>query len=121
MRKITQDAARAFKQGKNFSRDNTRVEVKKDLRFADDLEESEYVNVTQLYLHGHCIAEQTVNSLHISLCGWPTMTTRERLNGLLDTLNIQKHLYQKKHEQYIFDRSTQTSEPFPSNGYRRVA
>tara|TARA_Y100001937_G_scaffold11953_1_gene14965 strand:+ start:3061 stop:3405 length:345 start_codon:yes stop_codon:yes gene_type:complete len=114
MRKITQDAARAFKQGKKFSRDNTRVEVKKDLRFADD-------NVTQLYLHGHCIAEQTVNSLHISLCGWPTMTTRERLNGLLDTLNIQKHLYQKKHEQYIFDRSTQTSEPFPSNGYQRVA
>ena len=97
MRKITQDAARAFKQGKNFSRDNTRVEVKKDLRFPDD-------NVTQLYLHGHCIAEQTVNSLHISLCGWPTMTTRERLNGLL-----------------IFDRSTQTSEPFPSNGYQRIA
>jgi hypothetical protein len=114
MRKITQDAARAFKQGKNFSRDNTRVEVKKDLRFADD-------NVTQLYLHGHCIAEQTVNSLYISLCGWPTMTTRERLNGLLDTLNIQKRLYQEKHEQYIFDRSTQTSEPFPSNGYQRVA
>jgi len=114
MRKITQDAARAFKQGKNFSRDNTRVEVKKDLRFPDD-------NVTQLYLHGHCIAEQTVNSLHISLCGWPTMTTRERLNGLLDTLNIQKHLYQEKHEQYIFDRSTQTSEPFPSDGYQRVA
>jgi len=114
MRKITQDAARAFKQGKNFSRDNTRVEVKKDLRFEDD-------NVTQLYLHGHCIAKQTVNSLHISLCGWPTMTTRERLNGLLDTLNIQKHLYQEKHEQYIFDRSTQTSEPFPSNGYQRVA
>jgi len=114
MRKITQDAARAFKQGKNFSRDNTRVEVKKDLRFPDD-------NVTQLYLHGHCIAEQTVNSLHISLCGWPTMTTRERLNGLLDTLNIQKHLYQDKHEQYIFDRSTQTSEPFPSSGYQRVA
>jgi len=114
MRKITQDAARAFKQGKNFSRDNTRVEVKKDLRFPDD-------NVTQLYLHGHCIAEQTVNSLHISLCGWPTMTTRERLNGLLNTLNIQKCLYQKKHEQYIFDRSTQTSEPFPSNDYQRVA
>ena len=114
MRKITQDAARAFKQGKNFSRDNTRVEVKKDLRFADD-------HVTHLYLPGHCIAEQTVNSLHISLCGWPTMTTRERLNGLLDTLNIQKHLYQEKHEQYIFDRSNQTSEPFPSNGYQRVA
>ena len=114
MRKITQDAARAFKQGKKFSRDNTRVEVKKDLRFAD-------ANVTQLYLHGHCIAEQTVNSRHISLCGWPTMTTRERLNGLLDTLNIQKYLYQEKHEQYIFDRSNQTSEPFPSNGYQRVA
>ena len=114
MRKITQDAARAFKQGKKFSRDNTRVEVKKDLRFADD-------NVTQLYLHGHCISVQTVNSLHISLCGWPTMTTRERLNGVLDTLNIQKYLYQEKHEQYIFDRSNQTSEPFPSNGYQRVA
>ena len=115
MRKITQDAARAFKQGKNFSRDNTRVEVKKDL-YCDVSG-----NVTQLYLHGHCIAEQTVNSLHISLCGWPTMTTRERLNGLLDTLNIQKHLYQEKHEQYIFDRSNQTSEPFPTNGYQRIA
>ena len=111
MRKITQDAARAFKQGRKFSRNNTTVEV-----YKQNDEHWRY-----LRLHGNCIAKQLNGELQISLCGWPTMTTRERLNGLLDTLNIQKHLYQEKHEQYIFDRSTQTSEPFPSNGYQRVA
>ena len=112
MRKITQDAARAFKQGKNFSRDNTLVLCEVDWNNKP---------VKQLFLHGHLIAEESNKRLRISLCGWPTMTTRERLNGLLETLNIQKGLYQSKHEQYIYDRCTQTSEPFPANESKHVA
>ena len=48
MRKITQDAARAFKQGRKFSRNNTTVEV-----YKQNDEHWRY-----LRLHGNCIAKQ---------------------------------------------------------------
>lgn len=57
-----------------------------------------------MVLHGHTIALRSVRSpelLTISMCGWATPTTRERLNGLLpDGLRIVQHsgdqLFQKR-------------------------
>lgn len=72
MRKITDKAARAFMTGTGMRGDNTAVQV-----------EGEDV---LLQLHGHTIARRRLyrgNSLQVSLCGWGTVTTRERLNGIL--------------------------------------
>lgn len=72
MRKITDKAARAFMTGTEMRGDNTAVQV-----------EGEDVLLT---LHGHTIARRRLyrgNSLQVSLCGWGTVTTRERLNGIL--------------------------------------
>lgn len=72
MRKITDKAARAFMTGTEMRGDNTAVQV-----------EGEDV---LLQLHGHTIARRRLyrgNSLQVSLCGWGTVTTRERLNGIL--------------------------------------
>ena len=69
MRKITQDAIRAFRNGFTFKRDNTEVRILDNSR--------------QLRLHGNVIAEMDrTGLLWISSGGWQTNTTKERLNGL---------------------------------------
>lgn len=63
-RTITIEAIRAFENGRNYCKSNTMV--KNDA----------------LYLWGNKIAYKENNKLFISLCGYNTVTTRERLNGL---------------------------------------
>jgi len=107
MRKITYDAARAFLDGKSLTIGNT------------------HTDGTNLYLHGNMIATTGKDhpggllyssparlgqgwkfgpvkngELKITLAGWPTVTTRERLNGVLELAGIKYRLYQKNHEQY---------------------
>ena len=100
MRKITYKAARAFIEGRNFSRGNTSVTihhgfycVRNNLDYPDGMRKA-------FYLHGNCIAEQTPNGLGITLADWPTTTTRDRLNGLLTELGKCEGVWQHKHEQY---------------------
>ena len=76
MRKITQDAIRAFREHKKFKRGNTEVKVSKSTLFAE------------LRLHGNTIAKSGIfEGLMISTAGWNTVTTKERLNGF-DEVNI---------------------------------
>ena len=71
MRQITIDAIRAFNNNYKFKRSNTEVRI-----FGYD------TNVTQLILHGNIIAYKDNTGTYISTCGWHTVTTKERLNGL---------------------------------------
>jgi hypothetical protein len=70
MRKITQQAINAFNNKEIFSKDNTRVDV--------------YLGgETALFLHNNLIATKDCKGvLNVSLAGWATPTTKERLNGL---------------------------------------
>ena len=55
-----------------------------------------------LWLHNNAIARWKYNirnnvyALEVSFAGWPTATTRERLNGLPNV-----HVFQRDHEQYL--------------------
>jgi hypothetical protein len=86
LRKITRDAATAFVQGKRFKRDNTEVR--------DGF----------MMLHNNAIAWLAPRSQKplLSMCGWGTPTTRERINGLLEVLGIPARLHQQGHEQYVY-------------------
>jgi hypothetical protein len=90
MRKITQQAIEALERGEYFKLNNTEVEP---IYFRDGSPMSVY-----LRLHGHNIARWTpeTGELLITLAGWPTPTTRERLNGLDGV-----HITQRKGEQYL--------------------
>lgn len=68
MRKITEQAIRAFNNNEKFTSGNTKVRV-------------EY-GVTRLLLWDNTIAHKKNGNLFVSLCGYNTVTTRERLNGL---------------------------------------
>tara|TARA_R110002012_G_scaffold157184_1_gene318265 strand:- start:1189 stop:1530 length:342 start_codon:yes stop_codon:yes gene_type:complete len=73
MRKITSDAVDAFENFESFKRSNTSVCITK--RNGEPVRAS-------LILHGHEIAEKRKVGLKITLAGYNTRTTRERLNGI---------------------------------------
>lgn len=104
MRKITEEALRAFYKGEKFKKSNTEVKIIKSM--------NKIIRV-ELLLHGNVIAYQnwthfsnTVPSsfgdmkisknLWITAAGWRTNTTKERLNGL-NGVNI----YQKDFQWYL--------------------
>ena len=90
MRKITRQITEAFanKQAKRSGNDEVTITNDSEVR---------------LYLHRNKIAEHVIgtNILTVTLAGWGTNTTRERLCGLMRTLNLPIHFTQHKHEQYI--------------------
>lgn len=81
MRQITYDAIRAFENGYNFKRGNTRVIVGQYY--------GEYS--VRLLLHGNLIAERTSNGVYIQDGGWQSNTTKERLNGLSGVNIVQRN------------------------------
>ena len=94
MRKISRLAARAFIEGREFHRDNTSVRIEQ--RTPEDSHPNR-----RLYLHGNLIAEYTnAKGLRITLAGWGTPTTRERLHTLLKEMGKDEGVWQHKFDQY---------------------
>ena len=77
MRKITMDATEALYKGRDFKQGNTQV-----LAFFD---------FTELRLFGNLIARVGGDGIFVTLAGWNTVTTRERLNGVLSELGLSIH------------------------------
>jgi len=84
MRKITQQAVRAFYANEVFNSANTKVTT------------SGQGNVTCLWLHNSIIARIDNGLISINPQGYTTNTTKERLNGL-NNVNI----YQKDFSWYL--------------------
>ena len=74
MRKIEQQMNRAIANRTDWSSSNTRVEF------------NDSTNCSSVFLHGHNIAtfDHNVKAVKISSCGWQTVTTKSRLNAILD-------------------------------------
>ena len=71
MRQITRDSVDAFMSSRKFRKQNMEVKV--------------LPNVTILLLHGNEIAyryNDVDRTLSITDCGWQSVTTKERLNGI---------------------------------------
>jgi hypothetical protein len=92
MRQITKQAVNKFNNNESFNKDNTRV------IFSDLI-----APTTKLFLHDNLIAYKKYSSLIISNCGWFSNTTKERLNGLLDSIGFDK-IYQKNFEWFLADK-----------------
>lgn len=75
MRMISQDAAAALKNCRNFKRSNTEVCIGENKRFS-------------MFLHGNKIASYDWKELRISNAGWSTKTTKDRINAILRTFNL---------------------------------
>ncbi|MDE3244468.1 MAG: hypothetical protein KGN80_00160 [Acidobacteriota bacterium] len=83
MRQVARVIAEAFKAGRCASCGNTRTDG--------------YV----VYLHGNPIVRRIGKKTQISLAGYPTATTRSRINDTMCVLGIEFHLFQAHGEQWI--------------------
>tara|TARA_R100000951_G_scaffold41458_1_gene34995 strand:- start:1050 stop:1343 length:294 start_codon:yes stop_codon:yes gene_type:complete len=83
MRKVTTQIAQAFKAGKPKTIGNTMTDGQ------------------AVWLHGNKIAEKQGNGLRVTLAGWNTPTTRERVNGVLWELGYKDGYTQKNFEPYF--------------------
>ena len=100
-RKVTHESVKAFLNGKAKKIKSTHTDGK------------------ALYLHGHKIAwvceepnpKTGLKDIAFSMCGWGTVTTRERLNGLLDALGYpQVGISQRKGEQWLVYKADKVQE-----------
>jgi hypothetical protein len=107
MKLITRDAVIAFLNNYEFKRGNTEVTIGKD---------------REIILFGNTIARYNMGNIEISDCGWITVTTKERLNGLLEMLDAPK-LYQRDYVWY-YDRDDEKrcfNSDKQSNGFVSVS
>ena len=91
MRQIEQQMNFAITHKGNFSKSNTEVEY------------NENSNCSSVYLHGHQIAtvDHHNSAVKLSSCGWQTVTTKSRLNAILEEVKYGCSVFQKNWNWYL--------------------
>ena len=90
MKKITREAVLAFLNNYEYRNSNTEVTIGMD---------------RELKLFGNTIARYNRGDIELTDAGWQSNTTKERLNGLLELLNLSEcKVYQKNYTWY-FDKN----------------
>ena len=98
MRKIEEQMNNAIRHRKNWSGSNTTVTCFKENGVTTE------VNVM---LHGNCIAwfDTASNNFNISSAGWETVTTKSRLNALLEEFASGCSVFQRNFQWFLSDYS----------------
>jgi len=96
MRKIEMMMNSAIRHRKNFSSGNTSVRCFKTNGITTDVD---------VYLHGNHIAslDTTTHALTLKDGGWQSVTTKSRLNALLDEFVPSMRIFQNDWTWYISD------------------
>ena len=107
MRKIEMEMNSAIRYRKNFSKANTSVRCFKTNGVTTDVD---------VFLHGNHIAslDTANNQLTIKDGGWQSVTTKSRLNALLDEFAPSMGIFQKDWVWYLSDRLSGSVVPFIS-------
>lgn len=94
MRKVTSKTVQAMINGTNTVSGNTRV----------------HSDGNVMDLHGNTIAiyNRVDNLLTLRDCGWQSVTTKERLNGILDIFKTGKYIVQENYQWIVKDRANST-------------
>ena len=107
MRKIEMEMNAAIRYRRNFSKANTSVRCFKTNGVTTDVD---------VFLHGNHIAslDTASNQLTIKDGGWQSVTTKSRLNALLDEFAPSMGIFQKDWVWYLSDRLSGSVVPFIS-------
>ena len=91
MRKIERQMNFAISNKADWSSSNTRVEYNNNS------------NCSSVYLHGHQIAtlDHNTNALKLDSCGYETVTTKSRLNAILEEVKYGCKVFQRKFEWFV--------------------
>ena len=99
MRKIERQMNFALSNKGNWAGSNTSVSYNSN------------TNCSSVYLHGHQIAtlDHSTNALKIDSCGYQTVTTKSRLNAILQEVKGGCRVFQKQWDWFVsFNNSTQS-------------
>ena len=88
MRKETHKIMSAFLKGEKASAQRTNTDGR------------------SVWLHGNLIAERGKSKLWFTLADWPTVTTRDRINGLLELSGSDCRVFQKNGTQFLTNGET---------------
>lgn len=88
-RKIELQMQGAIIARKNWTSGNTMVSYEEGNR------------ISRVYLHGNKIAEVGDNFVKMNDCGWQTVTTKSRLNAILEVCSAGNRIFQKKGDWFI--------------------
>ena len=101
MRKVEIQMNHAIRYRKNWAGSNTMVRV--------------YKEVVEVFLHGNHIAsvDTATNQLQIFDGGWQSVTTKSRLNALLDEFADGARVFQKNYTWFLSDLGNRVT-PFIS-------
>ena len=102
MRKVEIQMNQAIRYRKNWAGSNTMVRV--------------YKEVVEVFLHGNHIAslDTATHKLTIKDGGWQSVTTKSRLNALLDEFVPSMGIFQKNWTWFLSDRLDGSVVPFIS-------
>ena len=91
MRKIEQQMNSALHRKANWASSNTTVQY------------NELTNCSAILLHGHQIAtlDHSTNALKIDSCGYQTVTTKSRLNAILQEVKGGCRVFQKQWDWFV--------------------
>ena len=91
MRKIESQMNRAIINKNDWSNSNTVVEYNSN------------TDCSTVYLHNNRIAtvDHNTNALKLSSCGWQSVTTKSRLNAILQGLIVGASVYQKQFNWFL--------------------
>ena len=91
MRKIERLMNMAITHKTDWSSSNTRVEYNNS------------TNCSSIYLHGHLIAtfDHNLKAVKLSSCGYETVTTKSRLNAILEEVKYGCKVFQKNWNWFV--------------------
>jgi len=91
MRLIEKQMNFALSNRSNWSKSNTQVVY------------NESTDCSSVYLHGHQIAtlDHNTQALKLDSCGYQTVTTKSRLNAILDEVKYGAKVYQKNWNWFV--------------------
>ena len=99
MRKLERQMNFAISNKGNWASSNTQVNYNSE------------TNCSSIYLHGHQIAtvDHNTNSVKLSSCGYETVTTKSRLNAILEEVKYGCRVFQKNFEWFVsYNNQTQS-------------
>ena len=99
MRKIETQMNSAIRSRRNWQSGNTRVEITAD-------------NRALVYLHSNLFANVDNNDIQIFDGGWQSVTTKSRLNALLDEFFDGARVVQKDFQWFLIDSIDGSRRPF---------
>ena len=91
MRKLERQMNFALSNKSDWAGSNTQVNY------------NENTNCSQVFLHGHQIAtfDHSTKAIKLNSCGYETVTTKSRLNALLDEVKYGARVFQKNFDWFV--------------------